>query len=99
MANLLRRSLDSHDAEEQNAAIWASGQLVKVDGEFSRAIVNHIVQLLDDPALPLYLHSKLLSILGQCHSTAAVDVLESLEHLIKGKGLFKYSIKILELIK
>ena len=87
VANLLRRSLDSRDSEEQNAAIWASGELVKVDGEFSRATVRHIFQLLNDPALPLNLHSSLLSILGQCHSTAALDVLDSLKNLIKGGNL------------
>ena len=87
VANLLRRSLDSRDLDEQNAAIWASGELVKVDGEFSRATVPHIVQLLNDPALPLNLHSSLLSILGQCHSTAAFDVVDSLKNLIKGSNL------------
>ena len=56
----------------------------KVDGEFSKATVGHVVQLLNDPALPMNLQSKLLSILGQCHSNAAVDVLESLKLLIKG---------------
>ena len=60
VANLIRRSLDSRDEEEQAAAIWASQQLVQVDGEFSRAIVSHMVEMLNDPALPLHIHSKLL---------------------------------------
>ena len=40
VGNLIRRSLDSRDMEEQLAAIWAAEQLVKVDGEFASATVG-----------------------------------------------------------
>ena len=84
---MIRRSLDSRDEEEQAAAIWASQQLVQVDGEFSRAIVTHMVEMLNDPALPLYIHSKLLTTLGKSHASAANDAVDSLQALIKGSIL------------
>ena len=87
VGNLIRRSLDSHDIEEQLAAIWAAEQLVKVDGEFAHAIVGQVTKMLHDPAVPVHLHSKLLSVLGQCHSSAATDVLESIKKLLSGSIL------------
>ena len=46
-----------------------------------------MVEMLNDPALPLYIHSKLLTTLGKSHASAANDAVDSLQALIKGSIL------------
>lgn len=84
VSHLVRRSLDSLDDEEQDAAIWASEQLIKVDGEFARATIGHVVKMLTDPSIPLNLHGRLINILGSSHSSAADDSFQSLSLHLKG---------------
>jgi hypothetical protein len=85
VSHLVRRSLDSLDDEEQDAAIWASKQLVKVDGEFARATIGHVVKMLSDSSIPLHFHGRLIDILGASHSTAADSAFLCLSHHLKGR--------------
>ena len=84
VAHLVRRSLDSLDDEEQDAAIWASEQLIVIDGEFARATIGHVVQMLADQSIPLSLHARLIKILGSSHSSAADEAFHSLNHHLRG---------------
>lgn len=83
VGHLIRRSLDSQDEGERDAAIWSAQQLIKYDSEFASSTIGHIVDMLNDPSLPSDSFRKLVKILGASHAAASDHAINCLTRQLK----------------
>ena len=83
VGHLIRRSLDSPDDGERDAAIWSAQQLIKFDSEFAVATIGHVVDMLNDPSLPSETCRKLVKILGASHAAASDHAINCLTRQLK----------------